>query len=203
MLNFYKAAFLYILNWTVLWFAITNHLLISHLSPPAPRGRCWAVLQHKRDVCSPWPTVHGVQKVAVCIWYYLGISGVITLTSEEWEWIWRGCFDVYVGAVYNTSDLWESSYSKNIVFCLLVSTAVISEAYDSKKLLNAWPVSYLSLKGFCGWNSECAKTLHVRRHGSWMACDLPKLRLQIIAKKKSKGIALGNKKQLSSHSPSH
>ena len=62
-------------------------------------------------MCSPWPMGHNIQRVAVCIWYYLDTNGVIQLLLEEWEWIWRGCFDPYMRATYSTNDIWR--YSKN------------------------------------------------------------------------------------------
>lgn len=36
---------------------------------------------HKGVVCSPWPTGHDYQKMAVCIWCYLELNGVIRLRN--------------------------------------------------------------------------------------------------------------------------
>lgn len=132
---------------------------------------------------------HNIQRVAVCIWYYLDINRVIQLLLEEWEWIWRGCFEPYMRAIYSTNDIWRYNRNGALDLYLLVSSVweryvlglddmncfQYSRKHTVKEDRKAWPVSYDSLKWSCDQKSECVE---VWRH---RICVSPSLRLQVIA----------------------
>ena len=51
--------------------------------------------------------------MAVCIQYYLDVKRVIQLSGKQWEWIWRRFYDLCMCAIYSTTDIWQSNYSKS------------------------------------------------------------------------------------------
>lgn len=116
--------------------------------------------------------------MALCIWYYLDVDGVVQFTVEEWEWVWRWCFDVWVQSTV-PMIFGSSAISKKAVLISSVSSVqkqyvLGHEWYDSfrysrkrtaqRRLWNDWSVSYLSL-----WKDPVAKTLlsTCRCGGTW------------------------------------
>ena len=129
-------------------FRITNHYQtathLHQLLEPDTSPRNYSVAQ--RSSLLYLANDHDIQKVAVCIWYNLDINRVIQLSVEQWEWIWRGCCDLCIWAIYSTNDILQSSYKRKST----INFSIPLEARDSKRTVKCL-TSLLSLSEMIMW----------------------------------------------------